>query len=141
MEKYFAIFHDISAVGLIAAACAIILTGTVWYSHLLFGKSWRRLSGIRLGDFSKADVKRGYIFGAIVALIQATLIAIIIEHVQDHWGAILGSIGLVWLFLLLELSHRSIWERQPIALFLLHAFRAFAALLACAITYSLMRSL
>lgn len=141
MEKYFAIFHDISAVGLIASTCAIILTSALWYSHLLFGKSWRRLSGIRLGDMSASDIRRGISFQSIVAILQATLIAIIVEHVQDHLGAILGSIGLVWLFILLELSNRSIWERQPIALFLLHALRALAALLACAITYSIVRTL
>lgn len=141
MQHYLAILDMLSIPGLVLATFAIILTGSLWYSHMLFGKSWRRLSGIRLGDISKSDIRRGYFLSSIVASIQAVLVAIIIEHVHAHWIAVLGTIGLVWMFLLLEMSGRSIWERQPFALFLLHAFRALAALLVAAITYSMSKML
>lgn len=141
MQKYLAILTDLSAAGMLAAALSIVLVSSLWYSHLLFGKAWMRLSGIRFNDFSRADTKRGYVLGSIVALMQAALLGMIVEHMQSHWGAIIGSIGLLWLFLLLEGSQSFIWEKKPFALFLLHAFRALAALLFAAFVYSFVRTL
>lgn len=135
MERYTALFASLSPLGIGLAALAIIVVGSLWYSTLLFGKSWMRHSGIRSTDISIGDARRGYIYGSLVALIQAFLVAIIVKHADAHWHMFVGGIAVLWLFLLLEQFNRFIWERATLALVLIHAFRALATLMAAAFTY------
>lgn len=135
MERYTAIFSQLSLLGIVLSALAIIVVGSLWYSTRLFGKSWMRHTGIRSTDISLSEARRGYFFGTLVALVQASLIALIVDHAGEKWQMFAVGIVVLWLFILLEQFNRFIWERASFALVLIHAFRALATLMAAAFTY------
>jgi len=135
MERYTAIFSELSPLGIVLGAVAIIMVGSLWYTHFLFGKSWMRHSGIRSTDITVGEARRGYLFGTITALLQSTLIALIVDHAGEAWHMFVIGILVLWLFILLESFNRFIWERASLALVLIHAFRSLATLMAAAFTY------
>lgn len=135
MERYTAIFDQLSLLGVVAGAVAIVVVGSLWYSSFLFGKAWMRHTGIRSTDITAREARRGYILAILTALVQSALIALIVDHAGEKWQTFVGGIVVLWLFLLLELFHRFIWERASFALVLIQAFRALATLMAAAFTY------
>ncbi len=135
MERYTAILEQLSPLGIVLGAAAIIVVGSLWYSTRLFGKSWMRHSGIRSTDISMRDARRGYALGSITALIQSFLVALIVDHASEKWHIFAIGIAVLWFFILLELFNRFIWERSSFALVLIHAFRSLATLMAAAFTY------
>lgn len=130
-DKYTAALWAISPTSVLLAAFVIMLVGGIWYSPLLFGKSWTRHTGIRPGDARPAEIRRNYVLAALSALFISYLLAVIAAHATSP-HALIFSILLIWLFIMLEQLNSFIWERAAFALFLMHAFRSFASLSAAA---------
>ena len=112
------------------AALVMVVLGALWYSPLMFGKSWTRLSGVRPGDIRPRDARRNTITGVITSLIAAILLGAIALHAGERAVMLYAGVGFIWLFVMLEQMNHMSWERQPFSLFLLHAFRSLAVLMA-----------
>ncbi len=135
MERYTAIFAQLSPLGIFLAALAIIVVGSAWYSRALFGKAWMRHSGIRSTDITAGEARRGYLLSFIAALVQSVLLALIVDHAGEKWHMFAIGIFVVWLFIFIELFNRFIWERSSFSLVLIQAFRSLASLMAASFTY------
>lgn len=136
MEHYTALLSTVSPVAALLAATAMMLVGALWYSNRLFGRSWRRHSGIRPGDIRPHEVRRGYAIAAMVALLTACLIGIVAAHATGP-AALFGSVAFLWLFIMFEQLGGCIWRREPFALFLVHTFRSLFSLQAGALVFYL----
>ena len=87
---------DINWVALIAAAVINMVIGALWYSPALFGKSWAKLLGKKVGDMG--DANTGYAISAVGALVQAWIMV----HFVRYAGAttfVKGMIVGFWLWL------------------------------------------
>ena len=135
MDKYFETFSNVPFFGVLASAFAIIVVANLWYSPFLFGRAWARLSDRRLGDVHPSEMKRSYVFAIITALITAYLLGVAATHAIAHPTALLGTVIILWLFVMLEQANGFIWDRQPFALFLLQAFRSLFCLAAGSAVY------
>ena len=118
----------------LVSAFAMLVVSSFWYSQALFGKAWRRHTGIRPGDIKPGDARRGHIYSGIVAIITAYLLGLSAAHSGDTPMLFYGVV-FVWLFVVLEQFNSIVWRRDPFALFLLQAFRSLATLVAGALVF------
>ena len=128
---------DVSPFAVLLSAVVMLIVGSVWYSHFLFGKAWQRLSGIRSSDISLGDARRGYIFATAFLVLIAYLLGVVAGHAGGNAHALYGAVGMIWLFIMAEQANGFVWEKQPFALFLLQAFRSLFSLLAGATVFLL----
>ncbi len=115
---------------IIAVAVVLRAVSLLWLSPLMFGKSWMRLSGIRIGDLRPGMMRRNAIAGAILSLLAAGLLGVLAQQVPPHSRDFFYALGFIWVFIMLVQLNHMLWERQPFALFLLHTLRSLAALMA-----------
>lgn len=102
------------------AAILYLVVGGVWYSKILFGPAWEKLSGVRPNDMPRGA---GPIIGSVmVAFIIAFFLAYFeacfdVTTVSD--GMYLGS--LIWLgFVATTQIGPVIWGKMPFRLFLIN---------------------
>jgi hypothetical protein len=133
-HHYYEAIGDVSLLAWALSALAIIVIGSLWYSPLLFGKSWARHSNIRASDLPKSELRRNYVLALISAGFHAYLLGLIAMH-GGNMHSLLFGVGFIWVFVMLEQFNGFIWERAPIALVLIHAFRSLVALCAGILVY------
>lgn len=101
------------------------LIGAVWYSNILFGRTWMKTLGLTKKDIQKAK-KRGlakhFIAGFIVHLITAYVLAFFIIAIGVNGylnGALTGFYA--WIgFVATTGASSVIWQRKPKKLYLLN---------------------
>ena len=135
MDRYAATMAQVSPTATVASALVMLLVGALWYSPFLFGRAWRQLSGIRPGDIRPQEARIGYVVAIIFTLLTAYMIGLVATHAGGKIFALLAAVFMIWLFILAELAHGFIRQKQPFALFLLQAFRSLFALLAGAAVF------
>ncbi len=135
MENFLKIVSTLDPIAVVLSAFAIVAVGWLWYSHLLFGRAWIRLTGVRPGDIRPADMQRNVAFSIITALIAAGLLGLIAEHHAALPMMMIGTL-FVWLFVMLEQLNGFIWRREPFALFLLQTSRSLISLLAGGLVFT-----
>ncbi len=134
MDHYLHALSQISVISLVAAALVMMLISTLWYSPLMFGKSWSRHTGIRPHDIRPAEVRRGYVIASLTTLLLSYLLGIISAHATSIF-ALIASVTLVWVFVMIEQINSFIWERAAFALVLIHALRSLTVLVAGALVH------
>ena len=72
-----------------------MVIGALWYSPVLFGNTWLRLTGKKQDDISKADSNKAMLLGLIPATVLIILLAFMIAFINTSTlidGLIIGSI-------------------------------------------------
>lgn len=114
----------------LAAAVAKFVLGALWYSPLLFGKSWMQLTGV-----SDAQMKAALPKGMIADLVGSLVMAFVLAHAVLFAGAHGFGSGLLagfacWLgFIGLTTLSANVYENRPVALYLLNNAYLLLALL------------
>jgi len=116
----------VSYVAILVAAVVSFVIGMLWYSPLLFGKMWIRLSGIDKEKMEK-NMKKGMgkvmLFAFIANLVMAYVLSYFINVLRYSMavdGAILGF--MIWLgFLATTLLGTVLWEGKPFGLYVINA--------------------
>ncbi|KKB13219.1 hypothetical protein VE25_03155 [Devosia geojensis] len=110
----------INWLAVIAAALSMFVVGAIWYSPMLFGRAWQRAAGL-----SEEDARRGnmpLIFGLafVLTLLMAANLAFFLGHQASLDFAIGASLaaGLGWAAF--GLSIVALFERRPLAYFLIN---------------------
>jgi hypothetical protein len=107
---------EINWLAVIAATFAAFILGGLWYSPLLFGKAWQRLTG--LSDEVLASGNPAVIYGAsfILALIASAMFAMFLgPRPPLAFGLGAGfSAGLCWVATSFGIN--GLFERKPVAL-------------------------
>ena len=68
----------INMVAVLVCTIISLILGILWYSPVLFGKSWMKAVRLRQDDIKPKDAIKGYLTSLVTALIQSLVIAIII---------------------------------------------------------------
>ncbi|MBI2463547.1 DUF1761 domain-containing protein [Candidatus Peregrinibacteria bacterium] len=129
LESYFNVLGVWIAPILVSGIAAMILGG-LWYSPLLFGKSWMKMLGMTEKDMGKMknEAVKGYIIGFVAALVMAHVLAFV-SLVFVNSGGVYSrmleemEIGfLLWLgFIAPVILGGWLWEGKPFKLFLINA--------------------
>lgn len=105
----------------LAAAFVKFLLGGLWYSELLFAKSWKKLLGLKANG-----AKKGMGQAMATEFVGNLLMAFILAHAIRYAGAqgvVEGmAVGLLnWLgFIAVVQIHSVIFEKKPFKLFLIN---------------------
>jgi hypothetical protein len=118
------------------AAIASFVFGMLWYSDKLFGKKWRRLSGITKEMEEKMKSKQKGMLGvSLVSLIGSFVMALVLSVFISAYMMVTGNRTgsadpmmislttgfLLWLGLLATSSMGSVlWEKKPMKLWVLN---------------------
>lgn len=109
----------------LVAGIASMVVGSLWYSPLLFGNAWMRLSGLsaeRLAELKAKGMGKTYALGFLTSLIMAYVLA----HFVGIWDAsgVAGAFQLafwIWLGFIATKSLGSVlWEGKPYRLYFLN---------------------
>ncbi|MBI1806806.1 MAG: DUF1761 domain-containing protein [Ignavibacteria bacterium] len=83
---------QINYLAVLASAISNMIIGAMWYSPILFAKSWMNEMGMKAEDMekTKAGAKKGYIISMIGSLVAAFVMAALIARmdVQTLFGGI-----------------------------------------------------
>ena len=117
---------------LVVAILANVI-GALWYSPLLFGKQWMKLSGITPKQTPKMKQKANvsYAINVVASLVMAYVLA----HYVDFAEAVTIAGGLqagfwAWLGFIAPVQlGKVLWENQPFKLYLLNTGYYFVSLL------------
>lgn len=110
---------DINWLAVIAAALSSFLIGGLWYSPLLFGKSWQKLAGV--SDESFKGSNPAIIFGGafVLSLVASAMFAVFLGKMEPVMATAYGfSAGLCWVATSFGTNY--LFERKPLGLFLIN---------------------
>ena len=115
------LFEGVNLLAVLVAAAASFVFGSLWYSPLLFGKLWMKMSGV------KSDKKDKFMWARFLFYFVATLImSFVLAHILllTGVGTLLdGVVTAVWLWLgfIATISLGGIlWEKKSIGLYVLN---------------------
>ena|SRR3989344_5699314 len=109
---------------LVSAVIGMVI-GALWYSPLLFGRMWMKLSGMtekQLNEAKKKSMGKMY----FVAFIGVLLMSYILAHFVDYTDSTTFSMGMqtgVWLwlgFIVPILIGGVLWENKSVKLYIIN---------------------
>lgn len=110
---------------IIVAALASMVIGALWYSPLLFGKAWMKLSGLTKAKLRKMKKKAGpsYVVGLLASLVMAYVLANFLNFMRVSTLEGAAQVGLwLWLgFVATTMLGMVLWEGRPVKLYVLNA--------------------
>ena len=125
MEELFA---NINWIAVIVGAIVAYALGALWYSPVLFGKAWMKLSGV--GEPKKKGMAKSYVAGFATQLVTAFVLSAFVGTLGASTateGAIVGF--WIWLgFLATTMFGMVLWENKPVKLYLISAVQVLVAL-------------
>jgi hypothetical protein len=113
----------------IVAAVVSYIVGALWYSPILFGKLWMKLSGFTKKNAEKAK-KKGMTKNYIVAFIAALITAYVLAWFIGAVGGPYGTAFWIWLgFIVTTLINNVLWKGESVQLFFLNIAHYLVSLL------------
>lgn len=116
---------SINYLAVLVAAIASMVIGGVWYSPMVFGKLWMKLSGLDEKALEEGK-KKGMAKMYAVAFLGTLVMSYVLAHFVDYAGATDLVSGLqlgfwVWLgFIATVLLGSVLWEGKSVKLYLLN---------------------
>lgn len=124
---------DLNYWAVLAAAAASYVLGALWYSPLLFGKTWMHLMGFSHEhmEHQKKDAVRGYILGFVTAFVMAFILAHVVFFTKAmDWKSGLETGFWMWLgFVATVQLGGFLWEGKKFSLYLLNTSYNLVSLL------------
>jgi hypothetical protein len=107
---------EINYLAVLAAAVSTFVIGGLWYSPLLFQRSWMQAAGVSEGDLKQGGEAR--IFGGafVLSVLMALNLAAFLSGPDTTvaWGATAGALaGVGWVAL--GIGVVALFERRPLA--------------------------
>lgn len=122
----------VNYVAVVVGAITAFLIGMVWYSPMLFGNTWMKLSG--MNDKKIKAGKHKVMMSMAGGLATALLTSFVLAHFVDYAGATTvlgGAMAGFWAWLGFVVTTQVggvLWEGKPFKLFLLNAAQSLVAL-------------
>lgn len=122
--------------------CALVsmFIESLWYSPVLFGNVWLKLSGFNKRSMKKGQKGMTKIY--VLALLGSFVMAYVLAHFVEYTGsrtALDGFILGLWIWLGFEATVRLgtiLWEGKPVKLYLLNTIYYLVTLVVMAIILS-----
>ena len=108
--------------------------GAFWYSPLLFGKTWMKLSNMspkQLEDAKKKGMTKAYIISFISLLVMTYVLSHFVDYTEAT-TALEGATAGFWLwlgFIATIMLGRVLWEGKPVKLYVLNIAHYLVVLL------------
>ena len=106
---------QVNWLAVIAAALSMFVIGGLWYSPMLFGKSWQKAAGLSDAQVAGGNLPLIFELAFVLSPLMATNLAFFLAGVADV-GAAVGyavAAGLGWAAF--GLSVVALFERRPLA--------------------------
>ncbi len=126
--------YSISLWGVLVSSIAYMILGMIWYSPLLFGSAWMKLTGTTHESMksSRARARKSYIVTFISSIVMFTVLAIFIQNLFAPRLLHIVIIGfLAWLGFVVptSLSEYLFATRKPWQLFAINSGYHLTALI------------
>lgn len=120
---------EINYLSVLAAAVVSMIIGSVWFSPLLFAKSWQKLVGLK--DYEITGQGPAMAIAALAALVTAFVLAHIVDYAQATNATQALQTGFwVWLGFIATYGALDIaFEKIPLKLYLIKVGNQLVALL------------
>ena len=111
----------------LASAMLGVVIGAFWYSPLLFGKTWVKLSRLSEQELEGAKKGGGMIKSYLGTFLTCLVTSLALGFFLDRVGAYdvaegLIVAGVLWLGFIVTIYFSAVlWERKPFSLFLINA--------------------
>ena len=129
-------YYDVNWLAVLIAAIANMAIGALWFSPMLFGKSWMQLSGMTSAKIkvAKKGMMQKYSVAFIGSLLMAYVLAVIFELTSTITLATASKMAvLVWLgFIVPVMLGVVLWEGKPVTLYLMNVLYYLVAVLVMA---------
>ena len=126
-----------NVLGVLAATVASYVLGALWFSPLLFGNVWAKLSGMdkKIKDFKKSDMNKAYVGNFLTTLVTAYVLSLFLNYTNSATVASALQVALlVWVGFLATTQMGSIfWEQKPFKLYLITTLHGLVSLLLMAV--------
>ena len=125
---------DVNLVAVVVTAIVAMVIGALWYSPLLFCKSWMRYSGISKKDLEKTKKKgmhKQYVLGFITTLIMTYVLAYFLEilNVTTARGGMQIAFW-IWIGFFATTEFGTVlWEGKSIQVYYINVARYLVSLL------------
>lgn len=119
------LFSEINLLAVLVTGVAAMIVGGLWYSPVLFGNLWMKLSGItkeQIEEAKKKGMAVSYLANFIGALVMSYILAAFIVNLnlQTITEALFISF-LIWLGFFVTIAlHAVLWEGKSLKLFWLN---------------------
>ncbi len=129
---------SINYLAVLVSGIASMVIGGLWYSPLLFGKLWIKLSNIsekQIEETKKKGMAKNYIISFIASLVMAYVLAHFVKYIQavDVSNALQLAFW-IWLGFIVTITiNMVLWENKSYKLFLLNIFHHLISLAVMAI--------
>lgn len=129
---------EVNLLAVFVAAVVNMIIGALWYSPLLFGKLWMRLSGINTKKINamkkEGKVSKSYFWAFVATLVTSYVLAHFVRYVTATTFADGAQLALwTWLgFMAPLLLNDVLWGGKSFKLFLLNAAHHLVALVVAA---------
>lgn len=98
MEGAMLDFSDMNYWAVAVATVINMCVGSLWYSRVAFGKTWSRLVGHDMMKMPKPEVNKALAVTVVGAVIQSTILAVIVNSLHLTTGVEGFKLGLlIWL--------------------------------------------
>jgi len=125
---------SVNYLAVLVATLAVFIIGWLWYSPMLFGNLWLRLSKVSQKDITKAKNK-GMTHLIISGFIATLVTALVFEYLLDMFGitdmytGILLSL-LLWIgFLVTSMLNSVLWEGKPFSVYVINIFHQLVCMI------------
>ncbi len=119
----FSVLYVLNYKAVLAATAAMYVLGWLWYSPVLFGKTWMKLAGAAPGDMKKG-VPLCFVYGLLNTLLSVLGLAVAISLILPIPSAKEGVLTacVLWLGFAVPMNLSDvIWGKMPMKLFWIHA--------------------
>ncbi len=128
-------FTNVDWLAVLIAAIANMVIGALWYSPMLFGKSWMKLTGMseaKIKAAKKSGMMQSYTIAFIGSLLMAYVFAVILTLTASATLAAASKMAVwVWLgFIAPVMLGMVLWEGKSVTLYLMNILYYLVALLA-----------
>lgn len=116
---------NVNLLAVLVCGIASMVIGFVWYSKVLFGNVWMKLSGISEAQMKKANSNMPMLYGTM--FIASLVMAYVLAHFASYAGAVTLMDGVVagfwaWLgFVATTMLTGVLYEGKPMKLYFINA--------------------
>jgi hypothetical protein len=115
--------------------------GALWYSPLLFGKTWLKLMkmDVTVDAAKKKEMIKSYAIGFVSTLVMVYVLGYLfdITNPSDLISGVVLS-GMVWLGFIATLALGSVlWEKKPLQLYFINVLHSLVVLVVAGVILSL----
>ena len=116
---------NVNYVAVLVAAIVQMVVGALWYSPLLFGKMWMKLSGLTQKQLEEAK-KKGMGKSYTLMFLGTLVMSYVLAHFVTYTGATTFVLGMqtgfwIWLgFLATTTMGMVLWDNKPWSLYVLN---------------------